>query len=226
MAQMETSMLDQVVSPTITTTLVNVVLYTQDQWKLWIQQISGGAPDANIWTTIDPGQSILPEFIPKPRIPRYFNVKLGATNLSELDREEEDDFRGLQETNRVEDTKWVRETSALQSITNSFESGCPWRPSNHQYKYKRLWNSKTTEERIVSFRWVLKVWGKASGTCCLSWTHGVRNERNMWTPGRMSIDRQKLWSFRRLKARCRMSYWLFQLRSLTKIGAINDIVRY
>ena len=119
MAQMDifgTSMLDQVVSPSITTTLVNVVLHTQDQWELWIQQITQRAADPNIWTTIDPDQSVLPEFIQKPRIPRYSDVKPGATKLSELDREEKDDFRSLQETYRVEDTEWVRETSALQSI--------------------------------------------------------------------------------------------------------------
>lgn len=119
MAQMDiygTSMLDQAVSSTASTTLVNVVLQTQDQWELWIQQIKQRAADANIWTKIDPDQSVLPEFIQKPRIPRYSNVQPGATKLSELDREEKDDFRSLQETYRVEDTEWVRETSALQSI--------------------------------------------------------------------------------------------------------------
>ena len=119
MAQMDifgTSMLYQVVPSTVATTLVNVVLHTQDQWELWIQQITQRAADPNIWTTIDPDQSVLPEFIQKPRIPRYSDVKPGATKLSELDREEKDDFRSLQETYRVEDTEWVRETSALQSI--------------------------------------------------------------------------------------------------------------
>lgn len=119
MAQMDifgTSMVDQIVSPTITTTLVNVVLYTQDQWELWIQQIKQRAADANIWTKIDPDQGAPPEFIEKPRIPRYSDIRPGTTRLSELDREEKDDFRSLQETYRVEDTEWVRETNALQSI--------------------------------------------------------------------------------------------------------------
>ena len=119
MAQMDifgTSMFNQAVPSTVTTTLVNVVLHTQDQWELWIQQIKQRAADANIWTTIDPDQSTPPKFIQKPTIPRYSDVKTGATRLSELDREEKDDFRSLQETYRVEDTEWVRETSALQSI--------------------------------------------------------------------------------------------------------------
>lgn len=105
--------IDQFVS---SNTLVNIILQTQDQWELWIQQVKQRAADANIWTTIDPDQSIPPEFIQKPRIPRYSDVKPGATKLSELEREEKDDFRSLQETYRVEDTEWVRETSALQTI--------------------------------------------------------------------------------------------------------------
>ena len=98
------------------TILVNVILYTHDQWELWIQQVRQRAADSNIWDTIDPDRATPPEFIHKPRIPRYADVKPGATRLSELDQEEKDDFRSLQETYRVEDTEWVRESNALQSI--------------------------------------------------------------------------------------------------------------
>ena len=101
---------------TASTVLVNVILQTHDQWELWIQQVKQRAADARIWTMIDPEREYPPEFIPKPKIPRYADVSEGATRLSDLSREEKDDFRSLQESYRVEDTEWVRETNALQSI--------------------------------------------------------------------------------------------------------------
>ena len=101
---------------TASTVLVNVILKTHDQWELWIQQVKQRAADAKLWTMIDPEREYPPEFIPKPKIPRYADVSEGATRLSDLSREDKDDFRSLQESYRVEDTEWVRETNALQSI--------------------------------------------------------------------------------------------------------------
>ena len=100
----------------MSTTLVKIVLHTKGQWGLWIQQIKQRAADVNIRNTINPNQSTPPEFTQKPTIPRYSDVETGATRLSELDRDDKDDFRSLQETYRVKDTEWVRKTNALQSI--------------------------------------------------------------------------------------------------------------
>lgn len=117
MAQMDrfgTVMLGQVGLSATTTTLVNIILHTQDQWEPWIQQVKQRAADTNIWSTIDPDRTTPPEFMQKPKIPKYFGVKPGASRLSDLERDEKNDFRSLQETYRVEDTEWVRETNALQ----------------------------------------------------------------------------------------------------------------